>query len=269
LQFQSNYTWSKVTDETQGIVDAENTASHFGAADPWNRNRDRSPSSFDLRQNWSLNALYALPQFSNAGGFKGGLVNGWRLSGIGRVRTGFPFSPVLNGNRSLSKALGGSGTNGLDRPDFLPGVTADSLTSGVSRGCGSIASGTAVGTPNLWYDPCGFALPSLGFLGNAGRNSMRGPGLSNVDFSISKDTRLRFLGEGGRLEFRAETFNLFNHANFATPEVGVADQPNAAVVFPGSTSPSVRSEAPLPTAGTILKTSTTSRQIQFALKILF
>jgi len=269
LQFQSNYTWSKVIDETQGIVDAENTTSHFGAADPFNRRRDRAPSSFDLRQNWSFNAVYALPQVSGAGGVKGALVNGWRLSGIVRVRTGFPFSPVLNGNRSLSKALGGSGTNGLDRPDFLPGTTADGLTSGVSRGCGSIAPGTLVGTPNLWYDPCGFALPSLGFLGNAGRDSLRGPGLSNVDFSISKDTRLRFLGEGGRLEFRAETFNLFNHASFATPEVGVADQPNAAVVFPGSTSASVRSELPLPTAGTILKTSTPSRQIQFALKILF
>src|SRR5207248_4170113 len=107
---------------------------------------------------------------------------------------------------------------------------------------------------------CGFALPSLGFLGNAGRNSLREPGLSNVDFSISKDTRLRFLGEGGRLEFRAEAFNLFNHANFATPEVGVADQPNAAVVFPGSTS--ALTELPLSTAGTILKTATASRQIQ-------
>jgi hypothetical protein len=273
FQIESNYTWSKVLDETQGIVDAENTASHFGASDPWYRGRDKSPSSFDLRHNWSLNGLYALPQFSR-GGAMGVLANGWRLSGIVRVRTGFPFSPVLNGNRSLSKALGGSGTNGLDRPDFAPGVTADSLTSGVSRGCalaggGSIAPGTPVGTANLWYDPCGFMLPSLGFLGNVGRNSLRGDGLSNVDFSIAKDTRLKFLGEGGRLEFRAEIFNLFNHANFATPEVGVADSPNAAVVFAGSTLASVKSESPLTSAGALFKTSTSSRQIQFALKLLF
>jgi len=271
LQFQSNYTWSQVTDETQGQIDAENTASSFAGVDPWNRRNDRAPSSFDLRQNWSLNALYALPQFSSTGGVVGGLVNGWRVSGIIRARTGFAFSPVLNGNRSLSKTLN---ANGLDRPDFLPGVTAAGLTSGTSRGCavtggGSIAAGTPVGTPNLWYDPCGFALPSLGFLGNAGRDSLRGPGLSNVDLSIAKDTRLKVLGEGGRLEFRFETFNLFNHANFATPEVGVADSPNAAVVFGGSTLAAVKSEAPLNTAGAIFKTSNASRQIQFALKILF
>jgi hypothetical protein len=75
------------------------------------------------------------------------------------------------------------------------------------------------------------------------------------------------LGESGRLEFRMETFNLFNHANFATPEVGVADTPNAAVVFPGSAT--AATEARLSSVGIIQRTSTLSRQIQFALKILF
>ncbi|MEQ1946720.1 MAG: TonB-dependent receptor [Bryobacteraceae bacterium] len=265
LQFQSNYTFSKAIDETQGIVDAENTASHFAASDPFNRRTDRGPSSFDLNHNWSLNALYALPKFS-VNGAMSNLVNGWRLGGIIRVRTGFPFTPVLGANRSRSAALGGPA--GLDRPDYLPGVDASALTSGVSVGCArsgsNIAAGTPVGTPNLWFDPCAFGLPSAGFLGNAGRNSMRGPGLSNVDFSISKDTPLKFLGEQGRLEFRMETFNLFNHANFATPEVGVADSYAAAVVFPGNDS-TARSA----TVGEILKTATQSRQIQFALKILF
>src|SRR4029077_20200992 len=138
---------------------------------PWNRRADRAPSSFDLRHNFSFNAVYALPQLSSAGGVVGGLVNGWRLSGIVRARSGFAFSPVLNGLRSRSQTLN---ANGLDRPDFRPGVTADGLISGTSRGCGSIAAGTQLGTPNLWFDPCGFVLPSAGFLGNAGRNSLRG-----------------------------------------------------------------------------------------------
>ncbi|OFV92709.1 MAG: hypothetical protein A3H28_09965 [Acidobacteria bacterium RIFCSPLOWO2_02_FULL_61_28] len=271
FQFEMNYTYSKVIDETQGIIDAENTASHPAASDPWNRGRDRGPSSFDLHHNWSFNTLYALPRISNASGVVGGLVNGWRLGGIMRVRTGFPFSPVLNANRSRSLTLNGPG--GLDRPDFLPGVVAGDLTSGTSRGCLNpngttfVAAGTPVGTPDLWFDPCAFALPSAGFLGNAGRNSMRGPGLSNVDFSISKDTPLKMLGEAGRLEFRMETFNLLNHANFATPEVGVADTANAAVIFPGSAT--AATEQRLPSVGQILKTSTQSRVIQFALKLLF
>ena len=91
--------------------------------------------------------------------------------------------------------------------------------------------------------------------------------MSNVDFSISKDTPLKMLGEAGRLEFRMETFNLLNHANFATPEVGVADTANAAVIFPGSAT--AATEQRLPSVGQILKTSTQSRVIQFALKILF
>jgi hypothetical protein len=199
-------------------------------------------------------------------GFVGGLLNGWRLGGIARYRTGLPFSPVLGANRSGSGTL--NGPSGLDRPDFLPGVVASNITSGVSSGCsrigGNIAPGTPVGTPDLWFDPCAFGLPNAGFFGNAGRNSLRGPTLANVDFSITKDTRVKFLGEAGNLEFRMETFNLFNHANFATPEVGVADSPNAAVVFPGNATASR-----LSSVGIIQRTSTTSRQIQFALKLIF
>jgi len=265
LQFQTSYTYSKAIDETQGLIDAENTASHFMAANPFDRAQDRSPSSFDLRHNFSFNALYALPNVNSSSGAVKALADGWRLGSIFRYRTGFPFSPVLGGNRSRSAVLGG--TSGLDRPDFLPGVKAEDTIDGTSRGCDFIPAGTPVGTPNLWFDPCAFSLPAAGFLGNAGRNSMRGPGLTNVDFSVSKDTPLPKLGEGGKLEFRAEFFNILNHANFATPEVGVADYPSAAVIFPGS--PTSITEQRLPSVAQILKTSTTSRQIQLSLRLLF
>ena len=272
LQFQSSYTFSKAIDETQGIVDAENTTSHFASTDPFDRLRDRGLSSFDLRHNWSLNTIYRLPPFSSAGGVVGALANGWWVSGILRMRSGYPFTPVLGDDRSRSAVLGG--VAGLDRPDLVPGVKASDITKGVSRGCDHIPAGTPVGTPELWFDPCAFMLPAEGFLGTAGRNILRGPGLTNLDVSLAKDTPLGLLGAGGRLEFRAEVFNVLNHANFATPEVGVADTPSAAVVFPGSPDEFGPGGVLIPqrrltTVGKILKTATPSRQIQLSLRLLF
>jgi hypothetical protein len=199
-------------------------------------------------------------------------VNGWWLGGILRLRSGYPFTPVLGDDRSRSAVLGG--VNGLDRPDLMPGVEASDVTKGTSRGCDHIAPGTPVGTPDLWFDPCVFTLPSEGFLGTAGRNILRGPGLANLDLSLAKDTPLRLLGDGGRLEFRAEVFNALNRANFATPEVGVADTPSAAVIFPGSPDEfgptgNLIPQRRLTTVGKILKTATPSRQVQFSLRLSF
>lgn len=272
LQFQSSYTFSRAIDETQGIIDAENTTSHFASTDPFDRRRDRGPSSFDVTHNWSVNTIYRIPEVYPGGGVLGGVLNGWWVSGILRMRSGYPFTPVLGDDRSRSQVLGG--VAGLDRPDLLPGVKPSDVTKGVSRGCDHIPAGTPVGTPDLWFDPCAFTLPPDGFLGNAGRNSLRGPGLTNVDVSLAKETALGILGDRGRMEFRAEIFNILNNANFATPEVGVADTPSAAVIFPGSPDEFGPGGVLIPqrrltTVGRILKTATSSRQVQFSVKLLF
>ena len=143
---------------------------------PFDRLRDRGPSCFDVRHNWSLNAIYRLPQLSFTDGAPGGLLNGWWVSGILRMRSGHPFTPVLGDDRSRSAVLGG--VAGLDRPDLVPGVKAADITTGTSRGCDHIPAGTPVGTPELWFDPCAFTLPPEGFLGTAGRNTLRGRGLA-------------------------------------------------------------------------------------------
>jgi hypothetical protein len=83
---------------------------------------------------------------------------------------------------------------------------------------------------------------------------------------VTKDTALRFLGEAGKLEFRAEMFNILNHPNFTVPELGGGSSDNSAgVVFAGSRD----GELPLAAAGRITSTNTSARQIQFGLKLLF
>ena len=115
----------------------------------------------------------------------------------------------------------------------------------------SFAGSAITGTPSQWFNPAAFLAPpsGSGFYGNLRRDTLRGPGIATWDFSMMKDTAVR---ERFSTEFRAEFFNILNHANFNTP--------NLVVFTPSGVSP---------TAGVITSTSTTSRQIQFALKLLW
>lgn len=116
-------------------------------------------------------------------------------------------------------------------------------------------------TVNQYFNPNAFLAPAAGTLGNAGRDSLTGPGIAELDTSLLKDTSIR---EGLRVQFRAEFFNVLNHANFATPNAIVYTNGPTATTSGLATTPTLS-----PTAGVITATSTTSRQIQFGLKILF
>ena len=104
-------------------------------------------------------------------------------------------------------------------------------------------------TVNQWFNPSAFSLPTAGTWGNSGRGVINGPGMADFDFSLFKTTPVT---ESARVEFRAEFFNITNAVNFGVP--------NVAVFSSGAISPS---------AGRITSTTTTSRQIQFGLKLLF
>jgi outer membrane receptor protein involved in Fe transport len=253
LQFQSSYTWAKVIDETQGQFGGDDNATSVFGTDPTHRQVDRGPADFDVTHNWRFNTIYQLPA-PVSGGILGKALTGWRVSGILSLQTGYPFTVALNANRSRSGVNGGGG--GIDRPDLVPGRKNGNIVSGTTAGCLGVAPGLKLGTPTLYFDPCAFTIPAAGFLGTAGRNSLFGPGLANLDFSLVKDTALKSLGESGKLEFRAEIFNLLNHANFVIP---------SRIVF-GATQ---NTEAPLPNASVITSTAVAARQIQLALKIMF
>jgi carboxypeptidase family protein/TonB-dependent receptor-like protein len=212
VQFQSSYTYAKTQDETQGQLGFDTSGGGGGGVgDPTNRKYDKSAGNFDLRHNWKFNSVYRVP--SNFNGIVGKFANGWRLSGILTMRSGDPFTIIGN----LAQRAGG---NGNTRLDLAPGAKVNDLTTGTSMGCSgvyNVAVGTKLGTQALFFDPCAFQLPAPGFLGNTGRNILYGPSFFNLDFSLVKDTKLPKLGEGGALEFRAEFFNILNHASWGLP----------------------------------------------------
>ena len=257
IQFQSSYTWSKLLDETQTQQSSDRAGYR---ADSVHRHLDKGPAGFDVAHSWRFNTIYRFPQMT-PGGALGKIVNGWWASGILSFQSGYPFYVRMSNDRARTQ----QGTISANRPDLVPGRNNANITSGASTGCLGVPAGTKIGAPNLYYDPCAFTVPAIGFLGTAGRGILRGPGFANLDLSLAKDTPLRFLGETGKLEFRAEFFNILNRVNFGTPGIGGGGGNNAGNVLAGRAD----GERPLASAGIPINTSTTSRQIQFALKILF
>jgi hypothetical protein len=238
LQFQNSYTWSHVLDDIQGQTasDYNRTGSDYGA-DPGNNRYDWGPSAFDYTHNFASNAIYHLPDFASSG-MSGKLLNGWWVSGILTLNSGFPVTVVINRQWANTGIRGAEAR--IDRPNMNPNFTGEIVKGGREQ----------------YYDPAAFQLQPQGTKGNSQRGQLRGPGFATVDFSVVKDTALGFLGEAGRLEFRAEFFNLLNRVNFEWPERRV---------FTGR----AQNEAPTSNAGVINNTLGTSRQVQLALKVVF
>jgi hypothetical protein len=224
LQFRGNFTWGKNLDMNSGLTGAQASNQAQMILDHNDLPRDWGPSALDVAEQVSISARYDLPG-SNS---RNRLINGWQVNLITTLLSGFPFTPQDGSNRS-----GDGDTRNPDRPNYNPSFTGPVI----------------IGSPNEWFNPNAFTLSTPGTYGNVGRGVYSGPGLANVDFSIFKNTKMT---ERTTLQFRAELFNILNHANFGTP--------NAVVFANGTVSPS---------AGLITATATTSRQIQFGLKLIF
>ena len=234
LQFQASYTWSRNIDNGSSVTaqtESYNTAIQQNQFEP---ESERGLSAIDVRHVFSANTNYDLPAGQGWNPIARGVFGGWQVGGILTLATGHPFTPILGfDNANILTRRRGDAL----RPDLAPGANNNPVLGGVRK----------------YFDDTAFVLPPSGTLGNLARNTIIGPGLAQVDFSLKK----RFLvTERMRLDFRTEMFNLFNHSNFQFPA------PNQTVVIQ-------RGGARNPTAGQILSTSTTSRQIQFSLRMDF
>jgi hypothetical protein len=249
LQAQVSYTFAKSIDSGGGLFSEEASNAAVGVEIPDNIFNERGLSNFDIRHSVVLNLLYEIPTRKNLRGIAGQMLRGWAIGSIGTFANGVPFTVENSANRSQNKL---SGASFADRPNLVPGASTNP-TSGVSRGCAGVAAGTRVGTSILYFDPCAFFPQTLGTFGNLGRNTLIGPGITEVDFSVMK----RFpITEQKNLQFRAECFNLANHPNFQAPSTTTRQIFNMAGQLSSS-------------AGVLTATTTSSRQIQFGLKFIF
>jgi hypothetical protein len=241
LSLRGVYTFSKVLDDGDSVNQTTAGNAPGLVSNPFNLRADKGLGTFDVRNVAVINALYALPfgpgqEFANGQGWSSKLIGGWSVASILTVQSGFPFTPQLSYNPS---------NNGDTRNPVRPFLNPN------------FSGPVVLGNPNQWFNPAAFLAPpaNSGFYGNVGRDTYIGPGLATWDFSVLKDTAIR---ERLRLQFRAEIFNLLDRANFNTPNLIVFTPPTAA-------NPTGQSG----TAGAITSTSTTSRQIQFGLKLLW
>ncbi len=251
FQLQGSYTYAKNTNNADGVFGRYLDVGGTVPQDPDDWRADWGLAGIDIRNYFSLNYTYDLPFARNIAGAAGKVLSGWQINGILTLADGTPNSILTGFNSSRN---GASGTQITDRPNLLPGFSNNPV-KGVSKGCPGVAAGTPLGTPDLYFDPCAFALPEAGFYGNLGRNTVIGPGLANFDFAVVKNTALM---ETKSLQFRAEAFNVFNRANFNRP---------------GPLTESIRlfdaSGARVVSNATIRSTLTDSRQIQLGLKFNF
>jgi hypothetical protein len=230
FQVRGAYTFSKSLDDGTALNSSVGGNAPGFVMYPLDPKLDWGPSNSNARNTAAINSSYALPFGGKARGLAQKLTAGWMLSGIETIQAGFPFTPQLGYNPSNN-----GDTRNPVRPSWNPAFSGSVIEGG----------------PNQYFNPNAFLNPANGTYGNAGRNVLTGPGLATTDFSVAKNTAI---SEKLRAQFRAEFFNILNRANFATPN---------AVVF------SAAGTAVSSTAGVITATGTTSRQIQFGLKLLW
>ena len=251
LQVRANYTWSKNLDDGSAWNTSVSANTPAYVEVPSQPHLDYGPAATDVRHLAAFNATYELPfgpgkEFlGDAKGLGRTAVSGWQLSTIANLQSGFPFSPQLGYNPTGS----GDSRNPV-RPNVNPNFEGRLYPGG------STAAKVAE-----YFNPNAYAAPAFGTVGNAGRDSLVGPGYADWDLSLVKTTQLN---EQARLQLRAEFFNILNHTNLQLP--------NEVVYSSGPTQGTAANQAAVPVLGSpgvITSTANTSRQIQLAAKIVF
>ena len=219
--FLANYTWAK------DLTDAPDFRSPmFESSIPQNNNdlaAEKGPAC-DIRHRFALSAVYNIPGL-HQDGWSGKLTKNWRMSTLYQVQSGFPFTISVFGDTANSGTV-------LGENPIRANVTGQPI----------FPSGTR--NSSAWFNTAAFAAPPAFTFGNAGRNSVYGPGMQSLDFAVSRDFTIT---EAAKFQFRAEFFNALNHTNLGTPDRFVNT----------------------PQFGTITEATTPGREIQLSARISF
>lgn len=229
LQFQLSYTFAKSIDEASG---------ELGRIE-FNNGQARTSDPYNRRNDRALSSFDVRQNLTAnlTWDLPGRYGRGWQVNNIVTFTSGIPFTPIIIAD------LDRDGTDDNEqRPNLRPGASNNPV----------------LGRPEQWFDPAAFTSIEAGARGNLGRNTIMGPGLAMVDLSLAKTFSLP-RWDRAQLQLRIETFNALNRANFSSPtranlEIFTEAGPAAAA---------------LPTVGRITSTSTTARQSQLALRLVF
>jgi len=233
-----SYTWGKSIDTSSGSLVGDEYTNSISSPLWFNPRLNRGLSDFNVAQNLEVNYTWEIGTPKWASGSKAWLLGGWQIGGVFEASTGVPFTPGFGGD-----ALGVKSTDSnIDVPNLIAGP-----------GCSSPVNS---GNPVSYIKTQCFAVPNpITLRGNLGRNTLIGPGLANFDFSLFKNNYIKRISDRFNAQFRAEFFNILNHPNFAPPldNRNVFDSAGGRVA----------------NAGLITSTQTPSRQIQFAVKLIW
>ena len=254
---QGSYTWSHLIDNQSDALVGDffdfnftSTSANPGSqgrasfSQQFNPNADRGNSDFDQRQNlvlfsyWSLPAPFAGSKFAT-------LFRNWTVAELAAFRSGFPFTAL-----GTSREIDGQSYIINNRSNLLDPSQA------------VLDHPIAVTGGERLLNPAAFGEPAPSTLGNSGRNAFRGPGLYNIDLSVGRAFGLPWIGEGGRLQFRADAFNVLNHANLNTPATVVPTDPMFGVATFGRTGRATGFPALTPFRET-------ARQVQLSVRVEF
>ncbi len=259
LNFLASYTWAHSIDDTSSF---ENSGFGNRALNPFNFAMNRGDSVYDARQRLVVSYDYEIPHVSRFwnNAFTRTLLDGYHLSGITTLQTGFPINPQETDYRSL-QCSGYQYYGCWDAPNVVSAPQILNPRTSIVTNNNPAAAG--IGPQNYYYfNPNTFTTEAIGQLGNAGRNAFHGPGVNNTDLSIMKRIYLT-KNENRFIELRLEGYNVFNHTQFTVINYqgggvnGDINNPNFGRVL----------SAYGATAGTVAQTG--GRTVQLAAKFYF
>jgi hypothetical protein len=270
FQVQGTFTWGRSIDTSSATVAGDAFGNSIASPSYFfNPRVSRALSDFNVSRTLVINGLWELPSPKSITGPARFLTEGWQLGVIFTASSGIPFTPTF---ATGSDPNGTLSSDDWAYPNRLGGPGCQSLTNPgnpntyIKTQCFAVP----VAPSQAFFDAnCDPAPPSLGatlapgdlrcfnLKGNAGRNILISPGLIETDFSVFKNNYIRKISETFNVQFRAEMFNIFNRANFAPP------------VTPDNTDIFLGDGTPTGVAGKLTRTTTTAREIQFALKVIF
>lgn len=237
-ELEGSYTWGKTIDTSSGSLVGDEYSNSISSPLWFAQNLNRGLADFNVAHNLEINYTWELRTPKWARGTLAWALGGWQVGGVFEASSGVPFTPGFGGDTLGVKSIDPN----IDVPNLLP-----------VPGCSSPIN---PGNPNHYIKTQCFGVPDpITLRGNLGRNTLIGPGLINLDSSVIKNHRIKRVSDTFNIQFRAEFFNVLNHTNFAPP----LDNRN---IFDSTGNP-------IGNAGLITSTQTPSRQIQFALKVIW